>query len=162
MERSCYFSKFLTYLDHCFATNEMGTATNGNASAGTINHLLDALNQLRYIAKPRSAVCIGKKRILAANMTKAMCNAAALAPVLSQRHDSKHIVQAVLLREIEHHIDRLVAAAVIDNDNLVAAEALVFWISSASSALHMTLLSRRRKRVLGASSRSSGASKVLV
>lgn len=143
----------------------MSSAANGHASARTINNLFDALNQLRHIAKSRRTVCVSKERILAANMTKAMRNAAALAPVLGQRYNSQHIVQAILLREIEHHVDRLVAAAVIDNDDLVAAEALVFYIgsaSSSSSALRMPLLGRRRKRVLGASSRSSGASKVLV
>jgi hypothetical protein len=137
----------------------MGSAANGHASARTINNLLDALNQLRHIAKSRRTVCISKERILAANMTKAMRNAAALAPVLGQRHNSQHIVQAVLLREIEHHVDRLVAAAVVDNDDFVTAEALVFCIGS---ALHMPLLGCRRERVLGAGSRSSGASKVLV
>ncbi|UKZ60786.1 uncharacterized protein TrAtP1_002057 [Trichoderma atroviride] len=88
-----------------------------------------------------------------------MRDAAALAPVLGQGHDSQHIIQAVLLREIEHHIDRLVAAAVVDNDDFVTAEALVFCTNSASSALHMPLLGCRRERVLGS---SSGASKVLV
>lgn len=154
-------SSSLTHLDYRLAANEMGTATNGNASTRPVHNFLDAFDQFRHIAKPRRAIRIGKERIFAANMTEAMSNTAALAAVLGQGHHSQHIIQAVILRKVEHHVDRLVAAAVVDDDDFVTAEALIFQASCASRALSVALLGRRRERVPSASC-SSAASKMPV
>lgn len=112
----------LAYLDNGFTANEMGTAADGNTTARAIHNIFDAFNQSRHIAKPRCAICISEQGILAAHMTKSMSDTAALAPVLSQRHNPQDIMQAILLRKIQNHIDRLVATPVIDNDDFIAAE----------------------------------------
>lgn len=144
----------LAYLDNGLAANEMGTAADGNTTARAIHNVFNAFNQSRHVAKPRCAIGISKQGILAAHMTKAMGDTAALAPVLSQRHNPQDIMQAILLRKVQNHIDRLVATPVIDNDNLIAAETKLLWIGSAR---RMPLLCRH-SRVLGA----GAASKVLV
>lgn len=87
-------------------------------------------------------------------MTKAMSDAAALAPVLSQRHYPQDVMQAILLRKLQNHIDRLVATPVIDNDDFIAAESQLLGLGST----RRTPLLRRYSRVLGA----GAASKVLV
>lgn len=143
----------MTYLDYCFTANKMSTTSNGDATARTINDLLAALNQLLDVTEPRRAVRIGKERILPAHMAQAVRHAAALAAVPLQAHDAQHIVQFLLVRELEHHVNRLVPAAVVDDDDFVARRH--FWLRC--HAVVVALLAATCRRRVGGCFSAGGA-----
>lgn len=99
----------------------MGAAPDGHAPARPVHHLLDALDELGDVAEARGAVGVGEERVLAPNVAQSVRDAAALAPVSDEGHDAKDVVQPVVAGKVQHHVDGAVAAAVVDNEDLVAA-----------------------------------------
>lgn len=99
----------------------MRAAANSDASARPVHDLLDALHQLAHVAEPRGPVGVGKERIFAPHVPQAVRDAAAFAPVSNQGHDADDVVESVVAGKVEHHVDRLVAAAVVDDEDLVPA-----------------------------------------
>lgn len=98
----------------------MRAAANGHAPARGVDDFVAALHQLLDVAEARGAVGVGKEHVVPAYMAQAVRHAAALAAVPLEAHDAHDIVQLLLAREPQHHVDRPVPAAVVDDEDLVA------------------------------------------
>lgn len=127
-----------SYLDNGLAANEVSAAANSNAAVRAVDYILAALNQAAQVAELCSAVCVGEEHVLAAGVTEAMGDGAALAAVALELDNADDVVEAFLLRKVEADINGTVLRPVVHNEDFVAAQGL-------------------GRRVLGASARRRGA-----
>lgn len=118
------------HLDHGVTTDEVRTTSNGYTSVGAINNLLASLNELANIAEPGSTICVRKQRILSPDMSHTMRDTTALAPILLQAHDTKHIMQLMLPRKVKYNVHSLVGRPVVHYNNLVTVCLLVMSVSN--------------------------------
>lgn len=109
-------------LDDGGAADEVGAAADGDAAVRAVDDLLAALDEPAEVAEAGGAVGVGEEHVGAARVAQAVGHAAALAAVRLERHDAQDVVQAVLARELQRHVDGAVAAAVVDDEDLVARE----------------------------------------
>lgn len=111
----------------------MGTATDGNATVGPINNLLNTLDKLLGITESRCAVCISEQSIFTPDMSKAVGNSTTLAAVLLQRHNPQDVVKLVLPSKVQHHVHCFVGTAIVDDNDLVASSFVVLCMASLAS-----------------------------
>lgn len=65
-------------------------------------------------------------------MSESVCGSSALASVLLQRDDSQDAMEVIVLGELKHDIHRLVAATIIDYQNLITSEILLGSVAHVS------------------------------
>lgn len=118
------------YLNHGFTTDEVSPTSNGYTPVRTIHHLFTSFNQLPHVTESRRTIRIGEKRIFSPDMPQPMRNTASLAPILLKRDNPDDVMQALLLRKLEHNVHRLITAAVVDQNNLIPADMLARRIAN--------------------------------
>jgi hypothetical protein len=109
-----------SYLDNGLAPDEMRPAPDGHAPVRPVHHILAPLDQPAEVAEPARAVGVGEHGVLPSHVAQAVGHGAALAAVLGELDHAKDVVQPVLAGEGEGDLDGAVAAAVVDDQNLVA------------------------------------------
>lgn len=103
----------------------MAAATNGNTAVAGIDDILAALNEVAEVREARGAVRVRENNVGTAHVAEAVCHSAAFATVLGKFDNTQDVVQLVLAAELEGDVDCAVLAAIVDNENLIARNALL-------------------------------------
>jgi hypothetical protein len=98
----------------------MRPTPNRHAAIRPVHHVLATLNQPAQIAKLARAVGVRKHGVLAPDVSQAVRHGAALAAVPRQPDHPEDVVEVVFAGKVERDLDRAVAAAVVNDEDLIA------------------------------------------
>lgn len=101
------------------AADEVGAAADRDAPVRPVRDLLAPLHELPQVTKLGRPVRVGEQDILASRVPEPVRHGAALAPVLLKPHNPYNIMQAPLLRELQHDLNRPVPTPITHDDDLV-------------------------------------------
>jgi hypothetical protein len=110
----------------------MCTTADCHTTQRPVDNFFAALDEFPHVAEARCTICVSEQRILSSDMSQSMGDTTSFASVLLQVHHAKHIMQVVVFREFENHIDRPVPATIVDDQDLIAVGSLPQRIAAAA------------------------------
>jgi hypothetical protein len=112
-----------TNLYHSLAAHEVRSAAHSDTAPRCVLDEIAARDETAEVAELRGAVGVGKDGVVAPDMAEAVGYGTALAAILLQRHDAQDVVQVVAVGEGQCNVDGGIAAAVVDEEDLIACGA---------------------------------------